>query len=244
LAERGPGVWIARVPDHGAAPAAAPAWMGEAEQRRWAVLSEAGRRPFEAARRLLRDALGEVTGLSADGWVVSAEAGTAPLARRLDGEAVPSPRVSIAHRLGWVAVAVGPADGGAIGVDVECERPSRGGQADRAALMMPADEWGRWLALAAGEREPALLRAWVAREAWFKAAGAGATWDFRRLVVEPVDGVDANVRIWSAGPVHVALYAGDAGALAAASCQGWPRELDARSSTWRVRRLATGMGLA
>ena len=232
------------MPDNGAEPAAAPAWLGEAERRRWTGLTDASRRAFAASRRLLRDALGEVTGMSADGWEVSAEAGSAPLARRLGGESVRAPRVSIAHRLGWVAVAVGSADGGAIGVDIECERPAPGGSAGRAALMMPAGELERWLALDAGEREPALLRAWVAREAWFKAAGAGAPWDFRRLVVEPGDAPDANVRTWSAGPVHVALSAGDPAALAAASCLGWPQGTVARSSTWRVRRLATGMGLA
>ena len=91
---------------------------------------------------------------------------------------------------------------------------------------------------AASEREAALLRAWVAREAWFKAAGAGAPWDFRRLDCEPCDAADANVRVWESRTLRVALCARDGGALAAASCGAWPRASDVRSSTWRVRVLA------
>ena len=235
MAELGLRVWIARVFDDDASHAGAPDWMSAGEQRRWTSLTGAGRRAFVASRRLLRDALAEATGLAADRWQVSAEAGSAPLASRLDSERDVAPQVSIAHCPGWVAVAVGGDDGGAIGVDIECDRPSRSDPADRAALVMQGAELARWQALAASEREAALLRAWVAREAWFKAAGAGAPWDFRRLACEPCDAADANVRVWESGTLHVALCARDAGALAAASCGGWPQGSDVRSSTWRVR---------
>jgi phosphopantetheinyl transferase len=234
LAELGLRVWIARVFDDNGSHAGAPGWMSAGERQRWSSLTDAGRRAFVASRRLLRDALAEATGLPADGWQVSAEAGSAPLASRLDSERGVAPQVSIAHCHGWVAVAVGADDGGAIGVDIECDRPPRSDPAERAPLVMQGDELKRWQALAASEREAALLRAWVAREAWFKAAGAGAPWDFRRLACEPCDAADANVRLWESGTLRVALCARDAGALAAASCVGWPQALDVRESSRRV----------
>ena len=239
MAELGLRVWIARVLDDNGSHAGAPGWMSAGEQQRWSSLTDAGRRAFVASRRLLRDALAEATGLPADGWQVSAEAGSAPLASRLDSERGVAPPISIAHCPGWVAVAVGADDGGAIGVDIECDRPSRSDPADRAPLVMQGEELVRWQALAASECEAALLRAWVAREAWFKAAGAGAPWDFRRLVCEPCDAADANVRVWESGTLHVALCARDAGALAAASCVGWPQASDVRESSWRVSVLAS-----
>lgn len=239
MAELGLRVRIARVPDKDASHAGAPDWMRAGEQQRWTSLTGARRRAFVASRRLLRDALAEATGLPADGWQVSAEAGSAPLASRLDSERGAAPQASIAHCPGWVAVAVGADDGAAIGVDIECDRPSRSDPAERAALVMWGGELARWQALDASEREAALLRAWVAREAWFKAAGAGAPWDFRRLVCEPCDAADANVRVWESGTLHVALCARDAGALAAASCVGWPQASDVRESSWRVSVLAS-----
>lgn len=227
-------VRIARVPDDDGAQAGAPRWMSDGERRRWSTSTGADRRAFSLSRRLLRDALAEATGLAADGWRVSAEAGTAPVASRADGARREAPRVSIAHRLGWVAVAVGASDGGAVGVDIECDRAPRSDPAGRAALVMRGGELARWRALAAGEREAALLRAWVAREAWFKAAGAGAPWNFRRLACEPCGVADANVRIWEAGAVRVALCARGAGPLAAASCEGWSDPAAVRSTSWRV----------
>lgn len=235
MAEPALRVRIARVAEDGAAQAAAPDWMGAGERQRWTALTAAGRRAFVASRRLLRDLLAEATGLAADGWQLSAEAGSAPLASRPDSERAAAPPVSIAHRLGWVAAAVGPPGGGPVGVDIECRRVARSDPAERAALVMPRDDLARWHALAADRREAALLDAWVAREAWFKAAGGGAPWDFRRLAGEPVDAADANVRLWTSGDVHVALCARDAAALAASACGGWPDAAPVRSSTWRVR---------
>ena len=244
MAELGLGVWVARIAQNDVALAGAPTWMSAGERQRWMALTDVGRGAFAASRRLLRDALAAATGLAADGWQVSAEAGSAPLASRLDGERMIAPQVSIAHRLGWVAVAVGAADGGAIGVDIECDRPSRSDPSERAALVLPPGEFVRWQALDAGEHEAALLRAWVAREAWFKAAGAGAQWDFRRLAAQPCDAADANVRLWESGPVRMALCARDAVALAGASCSGWPASADVRCSSWRVSVLAPGTGFA
>ncbi len=97
--------------------------------------------------------------------------------------------------------------------------------------MMAGDELARWTALPEREREPALLRAWVAREAWFKATGAGAPWDFRRMACEPAEAALANVRVWEAGALRVALCAPEPGA---ASCDGWPDAAEVRSSLWRV----------
>ena len=213
----------------------APAWLGASERGRWTTLAAARRREFLAARRLLRDLLAQATGQPGHRWQVSAEPGVAPVATLVDGRACPAPHVSIAHRLGWVAVAAGPADGGAIGVDIECERPTRGDPDERAALMLPAGELAHWRALADARRAPALMRAWVAREAWFKARGGAAAWDFRRIACDACAPARANVRIWEAGPMWVALCAGDAGALEAAPCDGWPAP--PASSYWHVRPL-------
>ena len=239
-------VRIARVSRDDGAHAGAPAWMSAGERQRWAASAGALRAAFVASRWLLREALALATGVAAEAWQVSAEAGSAPLASPVDLERRLAPPVSIAHRLGWVAVAVGATGGGAIGVDIECERPPRSDAAGRAALVMADEELARWHALDGGEREAALLRAWVAREAWFKAAGTGAPWDFRRLAGEPCDAPDANVRIWESGALRLALCAPDAEALRAASCTGWPPGSDVVSSSWRVgpRTPGTGTGFA
>ena len=214
----------------------APAWLGAAERGRWMTLAATRRREFLAARRLLRDLLAQATGQPGHRWQVSAEPGMAPVAALVDDQACQVPHVGIAHRLGWVAVAVGPAEGGTIGVDIECGRPPRGDPAERAALMLPADELVRWRALSDARRAPALVRAWVAREAWFKAREHAAPWDFRRIACDPCEPAQANVRIWEAGQLWVALCVGGAGALEAALCDGWPEP--AASSYWHVRPLA------
>ena len=226
-------VWIARIAAADAAPEVAPPWLGPAERERWATLAPARQPGFVASRRLLRDALAQATGVAAGHWRVSAEAGVVPKASRVDDDAARVPAVSIAHRLGWVAVAVGGSDDDAVGVDLECERPTRSDPARRAALVMAGDELARWAALPAHEREPALLRAWVAREAWFKAGGAGTPWDFRRMACEPADATRANVRTWEAGALRVALCAPEP---AAAACEGWPDAVGVASALWRVAR--------
>jgi phosphopantetheinyl transferase len=209
-------------------------WMSASERQRCTALAASRRPAFVASRRLLRQALAQATGLPAAGWQVSAEAGAAPKAGRADLASARVPQLSLAHRLGWVAVAVGAADGGAIGVDVECDRPGRADLAGRAALALSAAELAAWLTLDDVRREPALLRAWVAREAWFKAAGGDAAWDFRRLACAPCEAAQANVRIWEAGGVRVALCARDPNALAAATCDGWPDGAAVQASAWRV----------
>jgi phosphopantetheinyl transferase len=225
-------VGLARVRDDDAY-AAAPAWLGADERARWTTLAPPRRPAFAASRRLLRELLAQATGVPADLWQVSAAAGAAPVATRLDRPGEPAPPVSLAHRLDWVAAAVGGADDGALGVDLECDRPARGDPAARAALVLAGDELARWTALPEDARAPALLRAWVAREAWFKAAGPGAPWDFRRLACEPADATRANVRVWEAGALRVALCAQ---APAQATCAGWPEPGEPRKSLWHVGR--------
>jgi len=214
-------VAVARVagpgPDGGDA---MPGWLGVSERRRWTTLPPAARAAFAASRALLRELLQGATGVPAAAWQVSAEAGAAPVARA--GGWPRDVHVSLSHRLGWVAAAVSDT---VVGVDVECDRPARSDPVERAALMLAPDELADWHAVAAGERAAALLARWTAKEAWFKAClPQAAPWDFRRVLARGCAVADAraNVRTWRAPPVHVALCCADAGALAAARCDGLP----------------------
>jgi phosphopantetheinyl transferase len=204
--------------------------MGEGERLRWAPLKPGAQAAFVACRALLRQLLEAVTGIPARDWTVSAVAGRAPHAGG-PGLATPAPRVSLSHRLGWVAAAVSES---AVGIDIEVARPARSEVAERAALMLASVELARWNTLAAERREAALLTAWTAKEAWFKASPAGdAAWDFRQVVAHPCAPAQANVRAWEAPPLHVAVCSGDARELAEAECAG----LAAAASTfWRVAR--------
>ena len=223
--------------------AVAPAWLGEAERARWFALADGAREAFAASRALLRRLLESTTGIAADDWQVTAQAGTAPVAALrwpVDGPVDAVPVASLAHRLGWVAAAVAPSGGGRVGVDIECARPPRSDPRERAALMLGADELARWHALPESAREDALLRAWTAKEAFFKAAPAGdAPWDFRRLAAVPSEPARANVRLWAAtsAPVQVALCSDDATALAAAVLQAPEDVAFEPSSFWRVSRV-------
>ena len=99
--------------------------------------------------------------------------------------------------------------------------------------MLAPSELARWRALPPERRESARLRAWVAKEAWFKTQPAGAApWDFRRIVAASVEEGRANVRIWSAGAVHVGVCCADSRALSASHCAGF--EGDVESTSWRV----------
>jgi len=226
-------VAIARVHDEPIAGGdVAPAWMGDAELRRWTALSPAAQREFVASRALLRGLLHAATGVPRDGWRVSAEAGTAPVASPLH-TAIPEAavHVSLSHRLGWVAAA---ACDTAVGVDIEHARPARSDSAERAALMLSSSELPAWHALSPDERESALLTCWTAKEAWFKASPpATAPWDFRQVIARACAPARANVRVWDAGPLQVAVYCADALALARAECEGLAAAL-ARSSFWQV----------
>ena len=209
-----------------------PGWMGEGERQRWTSLGAAARPEFVASRGLLRELLHQATGMPVDAWDVSARAGTAPVARSLRGDAVGgAPRASLSHRLGWVAAAVADA---AVGIDVECDRPSRSDPDERAALMLAAAELRDWHALTQDHREAALLTRWTAKEAWFKASPPGdAPWDFRRVVARACEPAQANVRVWESAALHVAVCCVDAAALAAVDCAG----LDATAATssfWHV----------
>jgi phosphopantetheinyl transferase len=235
-----------------------PGWLGDDERRRLATLAGPARQAFLASRALTRQLLADATGLDASRWRLSAPAGRGAEASLFDDEAPAAqatgqpgteaaglpgtpaehapPRVSLAHRLGWVVAAVADGD---VGVDIECERPVRSAAVERAALMLTADEIAAWRRLPEAEREPALLCAWVAKEAWYKAVPAGtAPWDFRRVAARPSRPGEANVRVWSARPLWVALCRDDAAALAAVRCDGLPEGATVAESWWRVHRVA------
>lgn len=197
---------------------AMPGWLCDPECRRWATLRPPARGAFVASRALLRQLLQSATRVPAAAWQVSAEAGSTPVARASSfAHAV---HVSLSHRLGWVAAAVGDTP---VGVDLEVDRAPRSEPADRAALMLSPAELAEWHAVPASDREAALLMRWTAKEAWFKAAPPqSAPWDFRRVHVRASEPARANARTWRATPVHVALSCADAGALADARCEGLP----------------------
>ena len=208
----------------------APAWMGESEQRRWAGLSPSARREFVASRALLRELLAAVAGVPAGCWDISAEPGTAPILRSADATTVP-PRASLSHRLGWVAAAVSDK---AVGVDVECARPARSDPRERAALMLAPEEVPAWNALTPDLRDSALLTRWTAKEAWFKATPPQASaWDFRRVVARACAPERANVRVWVAPPLHVAVCGDDALELVDVDCAGID-PATCTSTFWRV----------
>ncbi len=212
-----------------------PAWLGDSERQRWTQLAPAARAPFAASRALLRELLQAATGVPAGAWDVSAQAGSAPTARATRGEAASAAiHVSLSHRLGWVAAAVADAP---VGVDIECERPPRSDPAERAALTLSPAERLAWDELAPDARERALLARWTAKEAWFKASPPGAApRDFRRVAARACAPGQANVRTWSAPPLHVALCCADARALSDARCAGLAP--DAATSSWFVHRVA------
>jgi phosphopantetheinyl transferase len=204
-----------------------PSWLGESERGRWKRLNPHAQAAFAASRALLRQLLEAATGVPAREWTVSAAPGCAPRASA-PGAAADGVRASLSHRLGWVAAAVSDA---AVGIDMECARPSRSDADERAALMLAPDELAAWKALAPAARESALLTCWTAKEAWFKAAPAqDAAWDFRRLAARACAPERANVRAWAAPPLHVAVCCSDPFALAQVDCAG----LDpaARTSTF------------
>ena len=226
-------VAVARVIEATPGGAGMPAWLGGSERQRWTQLAPGQRAPFAASRALLRELLQAATGVPADAWDVSAQAGGAPTAHAASGPAI---HVSLSHRLGWVAAAVADAP---IGVDIEHERPPRSDPSERAALMLSPDERLAWDGLAPDARESALLAHWTAKEAWFKASPPeAAPWDFRRISARACvsDSGQANVRTWSASPLHVALCCADARALSEAHCDGLAP--DAATSSWFVHRVA------
>ena len=221
-------VAVARVSE---APAdiAPPAWLCESELARWPRLSADARTAFVASRALVRGLLQASTGVPFEAWQVCADAGVAPLATA-PGYAAAAIHVSLSHRLGWVAAAVGET---AVGIDVEVDRAARSDPDERASLMLARDELAGWRRVPAPAREAALLARWTAKEAWFKASPTqSAPWDFRLVRASACAAADANVRAWRAAPVHVALCCADARALAAARCEGLPPAGD--EAFWRV----------
>ena len=219
----------------GAANDAVPAWFGASERQRWQALSPAARRAFVDSRSLLRQLLQRATGVEASCWAVSAEAGRAPVASAPQVDAVPA--VSLSHRLTWVAAAVAAPALGPIGVDIECERPPRSDPHERAALMLADDERADWLLLPEARRELGLLMRWTAKEAWYKSTPPDdAAWDFRGVAALACEPGRANVRVWHASPVVLALCCDDPAALAAAPCTGWAEGQPPSAWSWRVAR--------
>ena len=211
---------------------AMPGWLGESERQRWARLAPRARPAFVASRALLRELLQAATGVAAHAWDVSAQAGSAPVARAAGGGAI---HASLSHRLGWVAAAL--ADG-PVGVDLECERPARSDAAERAALMLAPEEMSGWQSLPDDTQAAALLAHWTAKEAWFKASPPGAApWDFRHAAARACAPAHANVRTWTAAALHVALCSADPASLSQVRCDGLAA--DAPSCSWHVRRVAT-----
>ncbi len=214
-----------------------PATFGDAERARWTALTPSGRAAFVASRLLTRSLLEHATGIAQSRWTLSAVPGRAPLARShadiADLQEDCPLSISLSHRLGWVCAATGR---GALGVDIEVERPSRSDLAERAALMLAPDELPAWCGLAPRERERALLTRWTAKEAWFKASPPDAApWDFRHVVARACAPAQANVRTWRSPPLHVAVCCTDAQALAGAVCEGLSAAA-ATSSYWHVAR--------
>ena len=216
-------VAVARIDETG--DGTAPAWLGASEQARWRALALSARPAFGTSRGLLRRLLRASFGVEHDPWTISADAGTEPVV-----QGALAVRASLSHRLGWVAAAVSDA---AVGVDVEVSRPPRSDPAERAALMLAPVELEDWHALPAERREPALLTAWTAKEAWFKAAAdGGAPWDFRKVIARPCAPARANVRTWSAPTLHVAVCSASTDDLVRVDCAG----IDPAAPTryWRV----------
>ena len=228
-------VAVARVPEPPAGgEVAQPGWFGESERRRWGQLAARARPAFVASRALLRELLQAATGVPAPAWDVSAQAGSAPVARAAPGLGdVGAIHASLSHRLGWVAAAVADVP---VGIDIEVERPARSEAADRAALMLSPDEIPAWQSLPADERDAALLARWAAKEAWFKASPPGAApWDFRHVAARACGPVHANVRTWTAPPLQVAVCCADSQALADVRCDGLA-DL-AQNGSWHVHRV-------
>jgi phosphopantetheinyl transferase len=201
-----------------------PRWFGSSERARWTTLAPTARAAFVASRVLLRRLLRASTGVDADRWDVSAELGTEPIVRLAPSSAMPL-RASLSHRLGWVAAAVSNA---AVGIDLECARPVRSDPLERASLMLSPVELPAWNALPSELRESALLTRWTAKEAWFKASlPHDSAWNFRHVVARACAPEHANVRVWEAAPLHVAICCADAGELVRVECEG----LDAAAAT-------------
>lgn len=126
--------------------------------------------------------------------------------------------VSLAHTPGWAIAAAGR--GLRCGVDVELASRAVGLARSVARLVLlqrrvlAASEREEDAGLAPAQAAHALLRRWVVKEAWLKAAGLGVTVDMRQIVVS-LDEPGAAAGGWREAPALVA-----APALAGA-CRVW-----------------------
>lgn len=150
------------------------------EQRRAAAIAHPSvRLDFVAGRRLLRQMLAPVLGLSPDGFAIRLD----PLERPFvtDG-----PCFSISHCDGWVGVAIATTD---VGLDLEPGAPP---DPDVIAPTVMTDaELAAFLALETADRPDAFARLWVRKEALLKAGGLGFSVDPRAVMagigMHPVD---------------------------------------------------------
>lgn len=81
---------------------------------------------------------------------------------------------SLSHCGGAIAIALGAA--GAVGVDIE-PLARAAGMSELAKHICHPNEWRALARAPAHERDRALLRLWVRKEALLKAAGVGLRWD-------------------------------------------------------------------
>lgn len=164
--------------------------LDEPTRARLATMRRAGDRERHATAARLGDLLVRAHG-GASARVVRAR-GERP---RVVGAAVPL-HLSVAHAGPHVAVAIGPHP---LGVDVE----PLGADVSGVAAALAPGEAHAVARLPAGERDDALLRIWVRKEALLKAAGTGFAVDARTVDVGlfgtapavPVPEVDGSAAI-------------------------------------------------
>ena len=198
--------WSAVVGD----PAAAEL-LDPAERARWESFRRAeDRARYATGRWLLKRLVGRLTGAT----TVALDA-TCPKCGRAHG--VPRAvgheglRLSISHSGDRVLAAASRVE---VGVDIELLRP-----VDHDALareVLSGEERERYAALPAAERNDALLRAWVRKEALLKATGRGLAEPMTAIVLDE-DGTGATWpfggRPWLAGVPVGAGYVATVAAL-------------------------------
>jgi phosphopantetheinyl transferase len=168
------------VPPHGWPPEHA-ALLDDAEARMCRELrSDGARALFVASRALLRRALEGATGIEARSWRFARDALGRP---SVAGDAgLPTPRISLTHAAGAVAVAVAPER--SVGVDLEPLTSAPQALAATVAVTAPERRWLDTLA-AVDQRVAAraALALWTQKEAYAKMRGLGAELDFGTLDV-------------------------------------------------------------
>ncbi len=132
------------------------------------------------ARGLLREMLGERMGCAPSEITFEVAPGGKP--RLAGGEEI---AFSLSHSRGLVAIALGADPGARIGIDVESADRRFDVDAFCEHVLHPAES-ARIRALPQVERQPALLRLLIAKEAYVKALGCGFRLDPRDFDVDAV----------------------------------------------------------